>query len=162
MDDLDSAIFDEIKKLALDPTCFEAEPAKTNDLELINNKINQLDDQMSKLMDLYSIGNMPVKMLQEKIKDLDDQKNELMNDAESLKDTRMTKHDAVAMAQTMLAELDGYTYDEEGNAVDEDGKIIVLESEEGDIELTAETVAQLRETAEAALSGEEAPEGGNE
>ena len=112
MNDLDSAIFDEIKKLALDPTCFEAEPAKTNDLELINKKINQLDDQMSKLMDLYSIGNMPVKMLQEKIKDLDEQKTELMNEAESLKDTRMTKHDAVAMAQSFSDVLDNGSFEE--------------------------------------------------
>ena len=89
--------------------------------------------------------------------------------------TEAPEVDAATVAQKMLDELDGYTYDEEGNAVDEEGNIIVLESEEGNIELNAETVAELRATAEAALAGEdvtvddtdaetteEAPEGGNE
>lgn len=81
---------------------------------------------------------------------------------EQTETTQTAEPDAAAIAQQMLDELNGYTYDDEGNAVDENGNIIVLESEEGNIELNAETVAELRATAEAALSGEEAPEGGNE
>ena len=77
-------------------------------------------------------------------------------------------------AQMVLDELDSYTYDEAGNAVDENGEIIVQDDGNGNtVELNAETVAQIRESAQAALDSEvsaeatdvettDAPEGGNE
>ncbi len=73
---------------------------------------------------------------------------------------------SVEQAQAMLDELDGYTYDEEGNAVDENGEIVVLDDGQNTpVELTAETVEQLRTVAQTVIDGaaaEQAPEGGNE
>lgn len=59
--------------------------------------------------------------------------------------------DPVEAAQLVLDELDSYTYDEEGNAVDENGDIIVTESAEGSVELTAERVAELRQNAQSII-----------
>lgn len=84
--------------------------------------------------------------------------------------------DPVEAAQLVLDELDSYTYDEEGNAVDENGDIIVTESAEGSVELTADRVAELRENAQSIIdeanaennaddsaeAGENASEGSND
>lgn len=83
MEELDAIIFSEIEKLALDPQYFEEkiEPAKKeSNLKAQNlEQIAKLEKQISKLMDLYSIGEMPLEMLQSKINDLHEQKTRLEN-----------------------------------------------------------------------------------
>lgn len=82
MKDLDNLIFGEIEKLAIDPQAFEdtTEPVKESNIKAqCLEQISKLEKQISKLMDLYSIGEMPLDMLQAKINDLHEQKTKLEN-----------------------------------------------------------------------------------
>lgn len=82
MDELDSVIFAEIEKLALDPEYFEkpkkqAQKTQSNLEKQCLEQISKIEKQISKLMDLYSLGEMPVEMIQAKISDLHEQKTKL-------------------------------------------------------------------------------------
>lgn len=80
MNDLDNLVFDEIKKLALDPDYItEIKASKTEDERpaIIQDEIIKIDEQISRLMDLYTIGQMPIDILQDRIHGLNDQKTKL-------------------------------------------------------------------------------------
>ena len=74
MDELNDLILGEIRKLKLNPV---KQKKKQDDTKPIRAEIEKLDDQISKLMDLYSIGSVPLDVLQKKIHDLSDRKNSL-------------------------------------------------------------------------------------
>ncbi|MDD4689867.1 MAG: preprotein translocase subunit SecE [Eubacteriales bacterium] len=81
--------------------------------------------------------------------------------------TENNQVDPVKSAQVILDELNNYKYDEKGNAIDEEGKVIVMQSAEGSVELNAENVAKIRESAQSVIDGAQdkadAPdEGGNQ
>lgn len=87
MDDLDNLIFAEIKKLAFDPDYIAEIKEKKVDNErpaLIEKEISNLDNQLSKLMDLYSVGNMPINLLQDKIQDINEKKTKLEHEFENI------------------------------------------------------------------------------
>jgi site-specific DNA recombinase len=86
MEKLDDLILSEIKKLALDPGYFEILKEKPdhsdngeilNSREILKDQITKLDGQIEKLMDLYSIGGIPIDSLTKKIQSLHDQKEKL-------------------------------------------------------------------------------------
>lgn len=82
MDDLDRMIFDEIKKLASDPERRKFETRRednSEEINAINEKLATFDAQITKLMDLYTIGSIPLDVLQNKINDLDAQRSKLEN-----------------------------------------------------------------------------------
>lgn len=89
-DELTGLIMDEIKKLALDPSYIRpTKPAPdNNDDKIIETQIKNIEAQLSKLLDLYTIGQMPLDLLQTKIKALDAQKNKLENELQAVKDRR--------------------------------------------------------------------------
>lgn len=87
MDELDNIIFGEIRKLALDPNYIAEIKGMNVDDErprIIAQEIGKLDDQLSKLMDLFSVGSMPMDVLQNKVHELNDKKNKLEQELESL------------------------------------------------------------------------------
>ena len=81
MEELDQIIFDEIKKLSLDQSYFNQvheqviEDATIPDLE---KQIQKFDTQISRLMDLYTDGDIPKNVLQDRIHDLNDKKESLL------------------------------------------------------------------------------------
>ena len=81
MDELDKLIFDEIEKLAVDEDYFDQTASsgevKSQSKKPYEEKIAQLDNQISKLMDLYSIGDVPLDILQEKIVNLHQQREKI-------------------------------------------------------------------------------------
>lgn len=91
MDTLDSLIFDEIKKLSLEP--IKARETIDNS-PVILDKIKSIDDQLERLMDLYSLGDMPLDILQEKIHALNDQKAKLESDLEQQEQEKLSPEDA--------------------------------------------------------------------
>lgn len=97
MEKLDDLIFNEIRKLSLEPDLITPEPVKDN--SVIEKKIKDIDKQISRLMDLYSVGNMPLNTIKEKVDALNDQRNKL---EDSLNEPpRMSKQDAVEVIATL-------------------------------------------------------------
>lgn len=92
MDTLDQIIFDEIKKLNLDPS-FETAP-KTESIDtrsMIQEKIREIDSQIDKLMTLFSLNNVPLEILQTKIGALNEQKNNLELELEKIEQEKKKK-----------------------------------------------------------------------
>lgn len=93
LDDLESKIFDEVKKLYLDPAYFKEickeEPEEDNS-KTIKDEIKRIDAQISKLMDLYAVGSVPMNVVQDKIDALNAHKSSMQSqlNAESKKKDR--------------------------------------------------------------------------
>lgn len=94
MDKLDETIFNEIRKLALDPEYFDQikkEKPEDERPKTINAEIEKLDNQLSKLMDLYTVGDMPVEMLQERIHGLNDRRMKLEDELHHIEQEQKDK-----------------------------------------------------------------------
>ena len=84
MDELDSLVFGEIKKLATDPEYFKilrdkkkADANEPNKIDILKKEIENLDDQISRFMDLYGIGKFTIEQVSNKIDPLNDQRQAL-------------------------------------------------------------------------------------
>lgn len=118
MEELDSLVFDEIRKLAIDPEYFDRIKKDLPQDErpiIINAEIKKLDDQLSKLMDLYSIGGMSVDILQDKVHDLNDTKVKLENELamiEEEKKRKLSQEETLKIVQSFGEILDRQDLDE--------------------------------------------------
>lgn len=78
MEKLDNIVFDEIRKLAVEPD-YKNEIITTNkdESKIIQKEIDKLDKQILRLMDLYQIGTIPIESVKAKIKEADEKKKNL-------------------------------------------------------------------------------------
>lgn len=116
VDVLTDAVFAEIRKLALDPEYInEIQTIEVNDdIPLLEKEIAKIDEQLSRLMDLYTLGNMPVDVLQDKIHAMNDKKIKLQNELEQLKMEQkdiMSKQDALELVSSFDDVLAGGDFD---------------------------------------------------
>lgn len=89
---LEAAIFDEIKKLALDHSYIQElkdHNANTDDelsdkINIINTEIEKIDNQISRFMDLYGLGTFTIEQVSNKINPLTEQKKRLENELYNL------------------------------------------------------------------------------
>ena len=86
---LEEIIFDEIKKLALDPNYYhEVKREKNGDkidrAEILRKEIKKIDDQISKLMDLYSLNALSIEDVTAKIDPLADKKKNIDDELKKL------------------------------------------------------------------------------
>ena len=91
MEELDEIIFNEIKKLAMDPEYFnklQNDKKDTSDIpnkiEIINQEIAKIDNQISRFMDLYGLGKFTIDQISEKIDPLNEQRKGLEKELETL------------------------------------------------------------------------------
>lgn len=80
MEELDALIIGELEKLSLNPEIIDEarpEPNKNELLEPISAKIEQVEKQISRLMDLYALDEIPLESLQSKIQELHQQRSKL-------------------------------------------------------------------------------------
>lgn len=90
MEVLDNIVFDEIKKLAVDPNYLKQIKSNSfseEDLEkerIIKEQIAKIDNQKSRFMDLYGLGEFTIDELQQKTKPLNQQKQNLVSELNSL------------------------------------------------------------------------------
>ena len=116
MCDLDNLIFNEIKKLAIDPNRIAHINNSSDERpSIIQREIDRLDDQISKLISLYSLQDMPIGILQNKISDLNDQKTNLEDELQSIIDDEKKKatiSDAIECVQSFGDILDRGDIDE--------------------------------------------------
>ena len=87
---LDNMVFDEIKKLATDPNYIheikeesytESEKEKER---ILKKEIAKIDNQKSRFMDLYGIGEFTIEDVQKKVAPLNEQKKKLENELQEL------------------------------------------------------------------------------
>lgn len=102
MHELDQIIFDEVGKLALDPSYIRTiEPQKddeTKKVKLLQKQIDKIDSQRSRFMDLYGLGSFSVDDLQSKIEPLNEQKAKLEQEIKSIQDSKpLSEDDAIRM-----------------------------------------------------------------
>jgi site-specific DNA recombinase len=90
-DELDGIIFDEIKKLAMDPNYIhelKADKVVTSDepnkIDLIKKEIANVDAQISRFMDLYGIGKFTIEQVSDKVDPLNEQRKKLNKELELL------------------------------------------------------------------------------
>ena len=118
MEELDEIIFSEIRKLAIDPEAFKSltEPQQEAvSVDSFRAEISKLDDQISRLMDLFAVGGMPLDQLQKKIAEHDDRKKKLEQKIEELEleaQNSKSKEEAYQAIQSFGDVLDRGDYDE--------------------------------------------------
>lgn len=100
MEELDNLIFDEIRKLATDPDRISQIRETVDDERpsIIQNEIGNLDDQIAKLISLYSLEEMPLDILQEKVSDLNEQKLKLEKELDAITDE---KNNQASLSETI-------------------------------------------------------------
>lgn len=105
MEELDSLIFDEIRKLSTEPLVDDLRQDNSSEVQFaIEKKINALSGQIDKLMTLFSVGGMPLETLQDKIHELNDQKISLETELkriETEKSQKITKEQAQNLALSL-------------------------------------------------------------
>lgn len=86
----DEMIFNEINKLTLDPDYLKEvksdnrKKEEIDQIKTIEHQIKQIDNQVSRFMDLYGIGKFSIEQLDEKTSPLMDQKEKLQKEIEKL------------------------------------------------------------------------------
>lgn len=115
MEALESAILEEINKLAVDPNHFELlrENRPVNDvtdkIKSITSEIAKIDTQISKMMDLYALGTIDLDVISDKVADLNKTKTALTKEMDALnvpaKKTEMTAEEVRTIAKLMNDDL---------------------------------------------------------
>ena len=100
MEELDQIVFDEISKLALDPSYIHnvASPQDSDEkkIKLLQKQIEKIDAQRSRFMDLYGLGSISVEEIQDKINPLNEQRQKLEQEIKSIESTLpLSEDDAI-------------------------------------------------------------------
>lgn len=85
---LEEIIFNEIRKLKTDPNYFKAIKSSVDNSarkKMIEKRIVQIDGQVSKLMDLYTLGTIDINAIKAKMNPLSDEKKSLEAELENIK-----------------------------------------------------------------------------
>lgn len=114
IEDLDNIVFNEIKKLAIDPEYInqvKKEHEKLDDVQKIHaieEKIKSINAQISRFMDLYGLGNYTIDELDQKTKPLQEQRSKLKKEMEKLQSDskRITEPEVIKLVQSFEEALD--------------------------------------------------------
>ena len=107
-EELDQMIFDEISKLAQDPSYIhEIRQSKFSDDDrnkenLIKKEIAKIDGQKSRFMDLYGLGEFTMEEVQSKVTPLNEQKKKLEQELINLSDGKssITEQEALELVES--------------------------------------------------------------
>ena len=111
MDILDNIIFDQIRQLSTDPDYKPVSEHKEDNTIIIQQEIRKIDNQISKLIDLYTLDQIPVYQLQQKIDDLSCQKNKLQNQLQD-NPNKMNRSEAASIVLSFSDVIDNGNFDE--------------------------------------------------
>lgn len=132
---LEEKILDEIRKLSLDPDSFVVEPMEDENaaqIKIIESRITEVENKVSKFMDLYSIGGMDFNIVQDKITPLIAEKERLQITLRNLEvsDNKISKKEAVEIASSLCDIIDGSGIDEVQFLIRELIEKIVIDNED--------------------------------
>lgn len=111
MNELDTVIFDEIRKLKFEPDKSTTKPKKINYKPILA-QIDRIEKQIDKLLELYSVGNMPIESLQSKIQQLNDQKTALEADMNQPEPEQLSQDEAAELVSSFDDVLERGNFDE--------------------------------------------------
>jgi hypothetical protein len=121
MNDLDAIIFDEIKKLAVDPdyynllcTTKQENSDEPNKIDILKKEIGNVREQISRFMDLYGLGQFTIEQVSSKVEPLNDQLVALERELESLNATNevLSEEDTLELATSFAEVLERGDLDE--------------------------------------------------
>lgn len=101
MEELDELIFSEIRKLAIDPEYLQTASTgqqADNRTEIIQQELEKLDSQISRLMDLYTVDGIPLEVLQQRTRTASEQRKRLQQELDSISReaaSRMSREEAL-------------------------------------------------------------------
>lgn len=112
LDELEALVFGEIKKLRFE----KYTPSKGNDnrAAMLSKSLSDVEQKLSRLIDLYSIGTLSKSQLEGKIKALNEQKEKLTDELQALNDTtaqELSHKTAVSLSKGFQAVLNTNDYD---------------------------------------------------
>lgn len=102
---LDRIVLDEIKKLKLDPNYLEqlvVAPDTENadqEIRILNEKLKDITNKIDKLMDLYTLGTIPMDAISERIHPLYQEKEKLENQIAEVKENSI-EPDVLSLSET--------------------------------------------------------------
>ena len=105
VEELEKLVFDEIRKIKIEPSAIQI----TDDSEIIKKELEKVESQLSKLMDLYTLGNLPLDLLQSKASTLNEKADKLkaaLFDNQTTKKNRATKAEAIKLVESFDGILD--------------------------------------------------------
>lgn len=121
MEELDNLVFEEIRKLAMDPDHIakaRAEKEKLSDsadkVALLRKEIEKLDAQISRFMDLYGIGKFTIDQVSNKVDPLNEEKTKLEKEIEILTASTgdLTEEEAIQVVNSFGEILDRGDFNE--------------------------------------------------
>lgn len=135
LETLDKMILDEIKKLAYDASYLtkltdNGEP--DNNIPILQNRIAEIEKQISRLMDLYQLGNSTFSQIEGRIKSLSDEKDKLTLEIEwdEKKDQPLSVDETKTLLDGALEIIANGTLDEKRTLVTSLINKIVIEGED--------------------------------
>lgn len=116
-EDLEKEVFDEVRKLALEPDSFEIATTEDDEnnlkIKVIENRMKEIDSQLDKLVDLYALGTLDVNIIKKRTDPLIEEKEALTVEMMNLeKKDKMTKEEGVEIALSLCDILDDGDLDE--------------------------------------------------
>lgn len=128
-DVLDNLIIAEIKKLSFDPNIIDSmvneSKLKSNDelamrSKAITDRITEIDKQTSKLMDLYTVGSIPIDVISEKANALNNERCLLEEELDSIQPDEpvLSISDAKRIAKTACEVFEHGSFEEQRQLVD--------------------------------------------
>lgn len=122
MEELDEIVFNEIRKLAIDPEYIRTlrrEEKKNatdtpNKIQIIENEIEKINDQISRFMDLYGIGKFTIDQVSSKIDPLNESRSRLEKELNSLNAEagRLSEEEAIELVTSFEDIIEGGDFDE--------------------------------------------------
>lgn len=110
MEELDSIVLGEIKKLAIDPDYIsklkqskkDRSDSEPNKIEILEKEIKSIDDQISRFMDLYGIGKFTIDQVSDKVDPLNEKRNALSHELEKLnaESGKLSEEEALDIVET--------------------------------------------------------------
>ena len=120
MTELDQLVFEEIRKLAMDPEFIhEARMERikkldTDKITILEKKIEQIDSQISRFMDLYGIGKFTIDQVSSKIDPLNEERSKLQKELDALtaETGELTEEEAIQVVNKFEEILAGEDFNE--------------------------------------------------
>lgn len=106
VDKLDKVILDEIKKLKLDPSYLDSiiqserkESVEDDTLTILRKRLREIETKINKLMDLYTIGGIPLNDIGDRVKPLYEEKKKLETEIVN-RESEIQEPDVLTVAET--------------------------------------------------------------
>lgn len=110
MVELDNLVFEEIKKLAINPEIIsqikrekiQKVDEEPNKIDIIEREIMKIDDQISRFMDLYGIGKFTIDQVSAKVDPLNEKRQSLQRELEQLnaESGRLSEEEAIEIVES--------------------------------------------------------------